>query len=188
LRWRGPSWRRTACSASSAARCIRTADSGHGSGEVRYGDTGAAADAFDSGSDVCVFISKLSTNVEQEEEHEGEEKEVFRGARRYNILARSSAEHLLGTQLVMLSWIWSRPVVHWHLVSVRLQPEAGTAVAKQAIYIIRCQYIEGHSAAQDINLQHKSEGPGDPARRQQRAMPQRQQPRWRSASWSTEIL
>lgn len=48
-----------------------------------------------------------------------------------NSLLISSAEHLPGTQLVMLLVMASLPVVHWHFWSVRLQPEAGTAAAKQ---------------------------------------------------------
>jgi hypothetical protein len=43
----------------------------------------------------------------------------------------SSAEHLLGTQEVMLSVILSLPVVHWQRVSVTEQPAAGIAVRKQ---------------------------------------------------------
>lgn len=43
----------------------------------------------------------------------------------------SSAEHLVGTQAVMLSVILSLPVVHWQVVSVREQVVAAMAVAKQ---------------------------------------------------------
>jgi hypothetical protein len=48
-----------------------------------------------------------------------------------DVLVMSSAEHLEGTQAVMLSVILSLPVVHWQVVSVREQPASGTAVAKQ---------------------------------------------------------
>jgi hypothetical protein len=53
-----------------------------------------------------------------------------RNRREGNVLAMSSAEHLSGTQDVMEAVMLSRPVVHWQVVSVRVQPEAGTAVTK----------------------------------------------------------
>lgn len=52
-----------------------------------------------------------------------------------NIPARSESEHLVGAHCMMDSVILSRPVEHWHLVSVSSQPAAGTAVAKQASYV-----------------------------------------------------
>lgn len=45
----------------------------------------------------------------------------------------SSAEHFPGRHDSRLDWILSFPVVHWHFVSVREQPEGGTAAAKQAM-------------------------------------------------------
>lgn len=45
----------------------------------------------------------------------------------------SLAEHLLGTQELMEEVMLSRPVVHWHLVSVSEHPDAGTAAAKHGI-------------------------------------------------------
>lgn len=47
--------------------------------------------------------------------------------------AISFAEHLLGTQELIDEVMLSRPVVHWHFVSVREHPDAGTAAAKQGI-------------------------------------------------------
>ena len=44
---------------------------------------------------------------------------------------RSSAWHLVGAQAVTDSVILALPVVHWHLVSLRAQPEPWTALAKQ---------------------------------------------------------
>lgn len=52
-----------------------------------------------------------------------------------DVLAISSAWHRLGTQEVIELVMLSRPVVHWQVVSCRLQPASGTAEAKQAIYI-----------------------------------------------------
>jgi hypothetical protein len=40
-----------------------------------------------------------------------------------DVLVKSSAEHLLGAQAVTDSVIFALPVVHWHLVSLRAQPE-----------------------------------------------------------------
>jgi hypothetical protein len=48
-----------------------------------------------------------------------------------NVLAKSSALQRAGAQARMDFWIASRPVVHWHFVSAREQPEPWTAVAKQ---------------------------------------------------------
>jgi len=53
-----------------------------------------------------------------------------------NLLWRSSAEHLEGAQAVTDSVILALPVVHWHLVSLRPQPEPWTALAKQGSCII----------------------------------------------------
>jgi hypothetical protein len=53
-----------------------------------------------------------------------------------DVLARSPAEHLDGAQAVMDSVILALPVVHWHLVSLRAQPEPWMAAAKQGSYII----------------------------------------------------
>lgn len=54
-----------------------------------------------------------------------------------NILATSLASHFCGahpiSELVMLS----RPVVHWHVVSVTLQPESGSAATKQGSWTSR---------------------------------------------------
>jgi hypothetical protein len=49
-----------------------------------------------------------------------------------NVPAISSVEHLDGTQAEMDAVILSRPVVHWHSVSVSEHPASGTAVAKHA--------------------------------------------------------
>jgi hypothetical protein len=45
----------------------------------------------------------------------------------------SSAEQRVGVQVAMEPWIFSRPVVHWHLVSVTSQPDPGRAATKQGI-------------------------------------------------------
>jgi hypothetical protein len=62
---------------------------------------------------------------------------AWRGREGNDVLAMSSAEHLLDTHAVMLSVILALPVVHWHFVSVSSQPAAGTAVAKHA----SCVYL-----------------------------------------------
>lgn len=53
-----------------------------------------------------------------------------------NVLATSPASHLDGTQDRSDFVILACPVVHWHLISVRLHPDAGTAVAKHASYYV----------------------------------------------------
>jgi hypothetical protein len=52
----------------------------------------------------------------------------------FDLLPWSSIEHLAGAHLRSELVMESLPVVHWHLVSVREQPEAGTAAAKQGSY------------------------------------------------------
>ena len=52
-----------------------------------------------------------------------------------DVPAISSAEHLPGTHAVMEAVMVSRPVVHWHSVSVSEHPASGTAVAKQGSYM-----------------------------------------------------
>jgi hypothetical protein len=60
---------------------------------------------------------------------------------RKNVLARSSALHREGAHWRSESAILEAPVVHWHLMSERPQPEPWMAVAKQGIYFIRRQHL-----------------------------------------------
>jgi hypothetical protein len=53
---------------------------------------------------------------------------------RNDVLARSSALHREGAHWRSDSAILEAPVVHWHLMSERPQPEPWMAVAKQGIY------------------------------------------------------
>ena len=55
---------------------------------------------------------------------------------RAHVLAISCVEHFPGTQLRMDFSIDAAPVVHWHLLSVKLQPEAGTAAAKHVNWFV----------------------------------------------------
>lgn len=48
-----------------------------------------------------------------------------------NVLAMSSVEHLDGTHAVREAVMEAAPVVHWHFVSVMVQPEGWIAAAKQ---------------------------------------------------------
>lgn len=50
---------------------------------------------------------------------------------REDVLAKSAEEHLEGAHEVSESVIFWDPVVHWHLASLREQPEAWMAAAKQ---------------------------------------------------------
>jgi hypothetical protein len=50
-----------------------------------------------------------------------------------NLLTRSSGLHLDGVHESREAWIFSRPVVHWHFMSVKAQPEPEAATAKQGI-------------------------------------------------------
>jgi hypothetical protein len=50
-------------------------------------------------------------------------------------------EHLAGAHFRSDPAMESLPVVHWHLVSVREQPEAGTAAAKQGSYSTKISMV-----------------------------------------------
>jgi hypothetical protein len=59
-------------------------------------------------------------------------------------------EHLAGAHFRSELVMESLPVVHWHLVSVREQPEAGTAAAKQGSYSNENQYGSSLSCAMKV--------------------------------------
>lgn len=101
---------------------------GEGSGEVGYSD----ASLFADGSHCrCDFYGDVSICMD------------WGGVEMDDLLAMSSAEHFPGTQAVMLFVMESFPVVHWQVVSVRLQPEAGTAEAKHDNCSRWCQLESG---------------------------------------------
>lgn len=59
-----------------------------------------------------------------------------------DVLARSDSLHFWGAQVRSEAAILSAPVVHWHLMSDRPQPEPWMAVAKQGIClggVSKCQ-------------------------------------------------
>jgi hypothetical protein len=103
-----------------AARRVGAAGSRRQSGgKVGNGDAGALAELGNSRGDFYSTVSHLIYRVRNRKEG--------------IVLAMSSAAQRSGTQDEMEAVMLSRPVVHWHFVSVRVQPESGMAAAKQPI-------------------------------------------------------
>lgn len=70
-----------------------------------------------------------------------------------DVLAMSSAEHLPDTHEETEEVMLLRPVVHWQLVSDKLQPAAGTAVAKHVSCVLLAP--QGPSLPQYLNSDHQ---------------------------------
>jgi hypothetical protein len=70
------------------------------------------------------------------------------------VLFKSSALQRAGAHWRSELEMLSLPVVHWHLVSVREQPEPWTAVAKQGIWLSRqSTYYSSRRKNESGNLQ-----------------------------------
>jgi hypothetical protein len=100
-----------------------------------------------------------------------------------HILVRSSALHRAGAHWRRELWMVWRPVVHWHLVSARLQPEPWTAVAKQGSCCTLSVEIPGSRRA-CVYVQRRTGPCSSPEQqRKQRWLRKQQRRMWRNAYW-----